>query len=273
MRKNIPIYKDDKKRKIVDNLDIINQQIDWYPSNIAALILWRCVESLRDISISLENCIQTEEISKKKRIVKNISIPLHSLAKSIIDLCNNLTSNKENSTHLSKNKLTEILKIKDSFTNLFSLDWNSDISMLRNKLAAHIDGNIWPQNANDVLLKTNESVIGTGIHICCHILIDLLEHNIYAWSCELENHPTFNIMTNEPFLVCFSTKCDKPENINCIHIINKSPKESVTELIAKTINCSQWMFSKEDMRLSGLYSNLQGNKEPFLVNAVFYNKI
>lgn len=273
MGKGIPIFKDDQKRKIVDNLDIINQQIDWYPSNKAALILWRCAESLRDISISLENCVQIEEIIKKKRIVKNISVPLHSLAKSIVDLCNNLTSNRENSKHLPKNKLTEILKIKDSFSNLFSLDWNSDISMLRNKLAAHIDENIWPQKANDILLKTNESAIGTGIHICCHILIDLLELNIYAWSCEIENHPTFNIMTNEPFLVCLSTKSDKPERINCIHIINKSPRESVTEIIAKVINDSQWMFTKDDMCLSGISINLQGNKQPFLASVNFYRKI
>jgi hypothetical protein len=272
MGKDIPIFKDDPQRNIVDNLDIINQQMDWYPSNKAALILWRCVESLRDILIALESCCQTEEIFKKKRIVKNISIPLHSLAKTILDLCNNLTSNKENSKRISKTKLTEILKIKDSFTKLFGLDWNSDISILRNKLAAHIDGNIWPQNVNDILLKTNESAIGTGIHICCHILIDLLELNVYSWTCEIENHPTFNIMINEPYLACLTPK-DKPERLNCIHIINKSPRENVAEIIAKIVTVSQWMFTKSDMRILGISINSQGNKQPFLASANFYKKI
>lgn len=273
MEKGIPIFKDEQKRKIVDNLDILNQRLDWYPSNKAALILWRCLESLRDISLSLDICYHTKEIIKRKRIVKNISIPLHSLAKSIIDLCNNLTSNKENSKYLSKRKLYEISKIKESFSNLFNLDWNSDISMLRNRLAAHIDQNIWPQNANDILQKTNESVIGTGIHICCHILIDLLELNIYAWSCEIENHHTFNIMTNEPFLVCLNTKDDKPKRLNCIHIIQKSPKESITEVIGRIIKSSQWMFSKNDVRISTISINSEGNKQPFLESVNLYKKI
>jgi len=273
MKKGIPIFEENSQRKIVDNIDINNQHLDWYPSNKAALILWRCLESLRDTSISLENCLQTKEIVKKKRIIKNISIPLHSLAKSIIALCNNLTSNKENSKYLSKEKLDEILKIKDSFSNLFNLDWNSDISNLRNKFAAHIDENIWPQKANDILLKTNENTVGTGIHICCHILIDLLELDIYAWTCEIENHPTFNIMTNEPFLVCLTTKGDEPKRINCIHIINKSPKQSVAEVIAKVVSDSQWMFSKDDMRISSISFNSQGNKKPFLASAKFYKKI
>jgi hypothetical protein len=80
-------------------------------------------------------------------------------------------------------------------------------------------------------------------------------------------------MTNEPFLVCFTTKSDEPKRINCIHIINKSPKESVAEEVAKVVSDSQWMFSKDDMRISSISFNSQGNKKPFLASAKFYKKI
>jgi hypothetical protein len=271
MDKGIPLYKDKQKRKIVDSIDPFDKNLDWYPSNKAALILWHCLESLRDILLGLENCYRIEEIAKRKRIIKNISIPLHSLANSIVDLCNNLTSNVENRIYINNQKINEILKVNNLFQDIFSLSHKSDISRLRNKLAAHIDKNISPKEANDIL-KSNESIIGNGIHICCHILIDLLNVDVYAWCCEIPNHSTFNIMTNEPWLVCLDMEGHRPKRIKCIHAIEYLPLENIIDII-KRIDYSQFLFSKSDIRLRGISFNSEGNKLPFLAAGRLYKKI
>ena len=273
MNDKIPIYKDEKFRDIVDNLDSPPNKNFWYPSNKASQLLWRCLESLRDISTSLESYLSVKNESKKRRIIKNISIPLHSLATSINDLCNGLTCNPEIKKEIPKGKLKEISKINNHFIDLLSVKWDSNLSLLRNKLSAHIDKDIYPFEMGNILIQNDTSTLGKYIHICLHVLIDLLEINVFSWTCELEGYSTFNIMTNEPFLVCLARNNDKIEYINCIYIVNNSPKETIVKILDEIVSKSQWMFDENDMRIRSIYRDERGNKEKFLSNIYRYKKI
>lgn len=272
MKNGIPIHKDEKYRDIVDNLD--SKIFDaWYPANKTAQLLWRCLESLRDISTSLESYSSLSDESKKRRVIKNISIPLHSLATSIGDLCNNLKCNPESNRDIPKEKLKEISKIEQHFKEIVSVKWNSDLSLLRNKLSAHIDKDIYPFEANKILQQNDVALIGKYIHICLHVLVDLLEVNVFAWTCEFEDHPTFNIMINEPILVCLAQNDNEERYINCIHIVNNSPRETVVKNIEDIVLKSQWMFDENDIRIDSLYKDKNGNSERFVSNIHRYKKI
>lgn len=271
MKNGIPIYNDKKCRDIVDNLDVKDNS--WYPSNKVAQLLWRCLESLRDISTLLDSFILINDETKQKRIIKSVATPLHSLASEIGDLCNNITCNPDTNRDLPKKKIKEIANINKHFGELLSVKWDSDLSQLRNKLSAHIDKNIYPSEANNILQKNDTALIGKYIHICLHVLVDLLELKIFAWTCELENHPTWNIMTNEPFLVCLAMNDDKPEYINCIHVVNNSPKETIVKTIEEIVQKSQFMFGKNEIRIYSISKNKKGNREKFITNFHRYKKI
>jgi len=251
-KRGMPIFLDDQVRGVVDSLEADNNNPNWFPANGAALKLWHCLESLRDVDLMLEEALRQKNATKKKRKLKQFSVHLFSLASALVQLCDQIVGDKSNHGSLAPNTTKEVAQLKKQFLALVPIDWKSDLTRLRHELGAHIDSKIWPWQAQELLKRSTVSTFGRWLHICLHVLLDLTKLNIYAWNCHSKNKEIFRLMTNEPFLATFELESGRPKALVALHIAKRSPRESIIEVAGLVINNSQWMFDPGERRIGGL---------------------
>jgi hypothetical protein len=80
----VPIYAD-QIRQLVDAATELQPQ-NWQPANVASQKLFRCVECLRDIEVLLKSAGRSSNQVKRRRKLKIMLTPLHSLAEAVRDL-------------------------------------------------------------------------------------------------------------------------------------------------------------------------------------------
>ena len=261
--RGMPIYRDDRVRLIVDSLDEGAGSDGWYPSNTLALKLWHCLEALRDIDTTLPVARSQEDASKQRRHLKMFSVQLLSLAKSIDGLCDQLVGDEGARQRLEPGTTRQVARIKDEFLSLVPIDWNGDLAVLRNKLGGHIDKDIWPWEATEILARTSLSHFGRWLHICLHALMDLTKLDIYAWTCRSDNASLIRLMSKEPFLVTFHVDEQDAKKLVALHIAQRSPKETISDVIASVVENSQWMFQAGEQRIGSLKIDERGDWNTF----------
>lgn len=248
----MPIYQDEHARDIVDSLEEGQNSSDWYPSNAAALKLWHCLEALRDIEVALGSAINQKNITKRKRQMKMFSVQLFSFATAVVQLCDTLIGDKDASQWLEEGTTKEIMKVKQGFLSIIPLASKGDLAILRNKLGAHIDKNIKPWEAGEMLSRAALSDFGKWLHICLHALLDLTKLDIYAWSLRSSLKDCIRLMTNEPYIVTFKNESNGSKSIVALHVSQKSPKMTIVSVVENVIRDSQWIFEAGQTRIRSL---------------------
>lgn len=249
--KGMPIYSDTQVRLIVDSLDETTNTQDWYPSNAMAIKLWQCLEALRDIDIALENVALQKNATKKRRQLKQFSVQLHSLAMSIVRLCDQIVGDEDARRWLKSGTTAEISKIKSEFFDLVPISHKGELSVFRNQLGGHIDAKLSPWSAQEILSRKAITNFGQWLHICIHALLDLLKLDVYAWGVHATNPKHIRLMTNEPFLITFEDD-GKTKRIVALHLSKRSPRQVLVDIIDSIIKGSQWMFNETEPRIRGL---------------------
>ncbi|MEQ1535547.1 MAG: hypothetical protein ABL923_06685 [Burkholderiaceae bacterium] len=248
----MPIYQDEHARDIVDSLEEGQNSSDWYPSNAASLKLWHCLEALRDIEVALGSALNQKSITKRKRQMKMFSVQLVSFATAVVQLCDTLVGDKNASQWLKDGTTKEITKVKQGFLSVIPLEPKGDLSILRNKLGAHIDKSIQPSEAGEILSRATLSNLGKWLHICLHVLLDLIKLDIYSWSLRSNLDGCIRLMTNEPYIVTFRMESDGPKSIVALHLSQKSPKMTIVSVVENVIRDSQWIFEAGQTRIRSL---------------------
>lgn len=249
--RGMPIYLDEQARSVVDSLDSDEKSDDWYPSNSAALKLWHCLEALRDMEVALNAAAHQKNATKRKRHLKLMSVPLFSLASSVAQLCDQIVGEKANHNLLGPGTPKEVAKIKTEFLALVPMDWKGDLASIRNKLGGHIDSKIWPWEAKEILSRGDISDFSRWLHICIHVVSDLINLNIYSWSRRSAVDGYIRLMSTEPFLVTFRVESEIKALVG-VHITKCSPRESVAQAAASVVRASQWMFQPGQPRIKEL---------------------
>jgi len=90
-----PVYAD-QVRKLADIATDVQPQT-WKPANVAAKKLFRCVECLRDLEVLLQTAGRSKSKVKRRRKLKILLTPLHSLVETIRDLANDLENKSRHS--------------------------------------------------------------------------------------------------------------------------------------------------------------------------------
>jgi hypothetical protein len=247
----MPIYDDTHVRGIVDSLEQPSLSKDWHPANAMAIKLWQCLEALRDIDIALENAGLQKNATKRKRQLKQFSVQLHSLAKCVARLCDQIVGDPDARRWLKDGTTANVSKIKAEFLDLVPLDTKSDLSLLRNKLGGHIDDKLSPWSAEKILSREAVRDFGKWLHICVHALLDLMKLNVYSWSVNAEAPNRIRLMTNEPFLITFEVD-EEIKSIVALHLSRGSPRQAIVEVIDKVVKNSQWMFKPGEPRIGAL---------------------
>lgn len=249
--KGMPIYSDSEVRGVVDSLDENSVSSDWYPANKMAIKLWQSLEALRDIDIALESVRLQKNATKKKRQLKQFSVQLHSVATSVVSLCDQIVGDEVARRWLKDGTTAEVSKLKNEFFDLVPISHKGDLSILRNKLGGHIDSNLSPWSAQEILSRKAISNFGQWLHICIHALLDLLKLDVYYWSVHAHKPQQIRLMTNEPFLLTFEYDGEE-KHIVAFHLSKRSPRQTVVDVIESVIKGSQWMFGMGDPRIRGL---------------------
>ncbi|WP_447879960.1 hypothetical protein [Serratia fonticola] len=261
-RKGMPIFLDETPRNISDSLEGV--EVDaWFPSNSAAQKLWRCLECLRDLDDLLVESANQKNATKKKRKLKIALTPLHSLVKSLDDLCNDIQSNKETRCLLDESSVKDVSEIQGMFSRLLPHDHKADISTVRNKLSAHIDKKMHPSEAQKISVVITPSEFGRWLHICLHLVLDLTKLDIYNWSCKPPSDEYMCFMQNEPFIVTVKVEGDGSPALVALNIANHSPKDDIPSVVENLVLHSQWMFKSGQFRISNLKEDSRDNWNTF----------
>lgn len=247
----MPIYPDTHVRGIVDSLEAPSKSKDWHPANAMAIKLWQCLEALRDIDIALENAGLQKNATKKKRQLKQFSVQLHSLAKCVVRLCDQIVGDPDARRWLKDGTTAQVSKIKTEFSDLIPINHKGELSVFRDQLGGHIDAKLSPWSAEEILSREAISSFGKWLHICIHALLDLMKLDVYSWSVHAETPGQVRLMTIEPFLITFEVD----EEIKCIvalHLSNRPPRQAIVDVIEKVVKESQWMFKPGEPRIRSL---------------------
>lgn len=191
---------------------------------------------------------------RRTQQLKQFSVQLHSLATSIVRLCDQIVGDEDARRWLKNGTTAEVSKIKSEFFDLVPISHKGELSVIRNQLGGHIDAKLSPWSAKEILSRKAISNFGQWLHICIHALLDLLKLDVYAWGVHASSPKQIRLMTNEPFLITFEDD-GETKRIIALHLSMRSPRQVVVDVIESIIKGSQWMFSGTEPRIRGLRSD------------------
>ena len=239
-QKGIPSYKDTKARSLSDPAHPYIEVADWFPANEAASKVWRCVEGLRDI-LNLIGDIQPVDNLHVLRRIKVLVTPLYSFCQAVHALCNYLADTPGIAKQIPGEQLKQLNELRKYLQSQVPLHNDAPLREVRDKMSAHIDRNISPSKAHDIVAQVTPEIAVKWLHSSIAALMESLNLDVYAWG--VEDHPPgyVKLMNSEPFVVTFELDSDgNPHAIAAIEI-TRSPKYIVAELcykaLAKSVEC------------------------------------
>lgn len=255
----MPIYLDKVARPLCDPADQGSAHDSWHPGNVASQRLFRCVECLRDINDALADAGAARNEVKQRRKLKQMFIPLLSLAESITDLIHILQSNEDALSRMQPTDPKLLQQIKTKYQEFVPLSSAALLRQIRNKMAAHVDKDLWPNEAQALLAQAKHGEIGLWIHTSLTVLSDLLKLKVYAWVAASKDARLYRLMHTEPFLVTFRIENGAIVELVGADMVSQSPRTLVMLLIEEIIQHSQWMFQDGEPRIQGLVQDQPGD--------------
>lgn len=268
--RGMPIYEDSHVRSVVDSLDEGDASEDWYPANNMTIKLWQCLEALRDIDIALESACVQKNFTKRKRQLKQFSVQLHSFATAVVRLCDQVVGNESARRCLKAGTTKQVAAIKSEFLELVPIDHKGDLSVLRNRMGGHIDRDLAPWSARELLSRKAISNLGKWLHVCLHATLDLLKLDVYAWSVHSVGG-YLRLMAKEPFLLTFEVDGEVNSLISA-HISRKSPRQAIADVAKSIVRNSQWMFEPGEVRIGSLKDDRGNSWNTFAGSSALWEK-
>lgn len=257
----MPIYLDSKIRDIVDPAEEANDPINWSPRNQLAVKLWRCLEALRDIQEILGEARQVSNPKKQRRRLKILATPLLSLAEGVRSICNSLATDPELAKSLSRENRAYFNRVREAFDQDVPLvGTESDLKIIRNKIAAHVDSKLRPKDAHELLSKAKPNKYGRWLHSCIWVLQEVILPDLYSWQAADGPEGSLRLMNVEPWIVTFVKNPEGQYDLAGADV-GVSPKRVVLRACEEIVRDSQWLFSANEERLKVLEDNESNNTE------------
>ncbi len=246
----MPIYAD-IERHLLDPVGVDDAKHHWSPSNSAAGKLFRCVECLRDVREQIEHIANAKVKDKQKRRAKMLTTPLHSLAVCVRDLLNDCSSNPDTVKSMPADAHKLLPAMLAALTRHVPVGKDRLLSQVRDKTAAHVDKSIRPFQARELIRKLELHDLGLWLDVSIGILCELLKLPIYSWGCESLEANVIRVMMCEPFLVTMRVEDEQVVELMGVHMVARSPKRDVSDLIIEIVNDSRFMFRPNDPQIKG----------------------
>lgn len=244
----LPIYAD-QARRLVDAATELQPQ-NWQPANVAAQKLFRCVECLRDIEVLLRSAGRSINQEKRRRKLKIVLTPLHSLAEASRDILNDLECNPDTVRRLPAGVRELLPSMRARLLRNVSIGKGGLLVTARNKISAHIDRDLSSDEMRTLLSQAEPAQIGFWLHTCVAIISDLIKLPVFFWSCDSNQKGAIRIMFNEPFVVTLGVGQDGMVNsLLDVHFIPIPPRRDILEILMRVVASSKWLFGPKDPRI------------------------
>jgi hypothetical protein len=226
------------------------------PWNSPAQRLWRAVSALDDVTDSLEHYNLARDPKKKRRRLRLMAVPLHSLCVAIIDTINAIISDKQIHTRLPNNSAKELNVLKDKFIEWVPFDRKRKLGQLRNKTAAHLDEKTHPFDMNQILKDVRPTEMGEWLHCCLGVICDLLKLDAYMWTAITGSADLLVTMCQEPLIAVI--RCENGRAVELLNVFMRrtSPKKDVFDRISEACEASQLLFEEpSDFHITGFFED------------------
>jgi hypothetical protein len=257
----LPIYAD-QVRRLVDAATELEPH-NWQPANVAAQKLFRCVECLRDIDLLLKSAGRSRNQVKRRRKLKIMLTPLHSLAEASRDLLNDLECNPDTVYRLPQGVRDLLPHMRSQLLRGVSIGKGGLLSTARNKISAHIDKDLSSDEMRTLLSQAEPAQIGLWLHTCVAVIADLIKVPVFFWSCDSDREDAVRILFNEPFVITLGLAPDGRVNrLLGADFIPKPPRRDILELLMRVVGSSKWMFGPKDARIREFTEDKPGSSWP-----------
>jgi hypothetical protein len=252
----IPIYPDPVDRKLVDAAGEGNAPEEWHPMNQAADRLLKCGEALQDINEIMEFYAGAKAITKRRRRLRGVFVPLHSLCVNLVELLNQIQADKQVHDRLPANATATITQLRSHFTSLVPFDRKGKLGLLRNRVSAHYERSMSPAEMRDLFNSTDSTEIGEWLHITIGVLCDALKLDAYMWTAAGPVDGTVTMMCQEPLVSVIRIENSEVAGIGGFFMCKESPRMMVFQQIQKVAESSQCLFERKcNYRINGFYED------------------
>jgi hypothetical protein len=238
----IPIYDDQTEWNIVDTATE-SERNEWHPSNGPARRLCRCLEGLRDLEESVEHLLGVQNRSKRRRRLRSVVVPLHSLCTSTVDLLNSILSQKQFANRLPEHCGKDVARLISFLKCHVPFEGIGKLAVLRNKISAHYDRDMHPSEMRVVNLSVDLTEVAEWISILISVLSDVLKLDVFVWSGAGYTEGSLMIMCSEPLMTDFEVRNGNVVGINGCYL-SKSPKWQIYAALNTVWRLSDRMFER-----------------------------
>ncbi len=252
--RGMPIYLDPIDRELVDTTDENSTVGEWHPMKGPTTRLFKCYEAMSDIEVVLEDYARSKNIKKRRRKLRSIFTPLHSLAEHLVHLIDIIQSDTSIHDRLPEKTTSTLTLVKSKLVELVPFDRKGKLGILRNKTSAHYDKSLSPAEMKELYGKTDSTEVGEWLHVCISIMCDLMKLDAYGWSAHGPTPDTVIVMSKEPLMAVLATENGEVVELAGAFMRKVSPLTLISQKIQHAAELSQGLFEREArMRLVGFH--------------------
>ncbi len=218
--------------------------------------LLKCREALHDIDEIIESYVGVKAPAKKRRRLRAIFVPLHALCVNLVELLNQIQSDKSVHDRLPRGATATISRLRTHFVSSVPFDRKGKLGLLRNRVSAHYERSMSPAKMRELLHSTDSTEIGEWLHISIGVLCDVLKLDAYMWTAAGPEKDTVTTMCQEPLVSVWRLQDSQIVGIGGFYLCKASPRMMVFELIQRLAESSQCLFERQcKYQISGFFED------------------
>lgn len=224
--------------------------------NGAADRLLKCREALQDIEELLEAYRAVHATTKRRRRLRALFVPLHSLCVNLVELMNQIQSDKAVHGRIPHDAPTTLTKLRTNFLSAVPFDRKGKLGLLRNRVSAHYEKTMSPAEMRELLKSTDSTEVGQWLHVAVSVLCDLLKLDAYMWTASGPKENTATIMCQEPLISVIRLEDRKVVGLEGFYMRKVSPRTLVFEHVRRVVDLSQQLFERKCLfRIGGFFED------------------
>jgi hypothetical protein len=239
---SLPIFKDSSEWRIIDTTEEGHSR-EWHPMNGPARQLCRCLEGVRDVQEQIEHLLTAQSRAKRRRRLRSVVVPLHSLCIATVDLLNSIASDKTIAERLPRGAGGDITRLLTFLKEHVPFGRGEKLTVLRNKVAAHYDRDLQANDRRQLNAAVEVTEVAEWISIIISVLSDSLKLNVFMWSGTGYTEGGVMIMCTDPLMTDFRVENGQVVGINGAYVA-ESPRWSVYAALKALWTVSDRMFER-----------------------------
>lgn len=250
----IPVFLHSGKRFLSDPANPATNTL--VPANDHATTIWQCAEALRGVRSSLLGTEHFSITDRRRRLIQVVT-PFVSLCDRLVRFCNYLETPPIDDWNPRVDAVTlkRICKARDEFKGEVLYN-RGPLKIVRDKMSAHIDQKLSPQDAVTFVDAIDVPTLGHWIQKAILLLAELLQLEVYAWVAEEVPEGCVSLMSVSGSLITMPLDEDGKLIPQLLGLeLGHRPEIEIAEIAESVLKEMQWMFPSGENRCVTLFKN------------------